>query len=345
MAAQRKIPSNQTRGMRLVTIVPITQDNQQVTVDLPRGPHIESVALRVSGTINNSVAFTTSRNQAPYYIFRRIDWVLNSNVTLDSVSGLQALQLMALHRRNLPQSNVAAVGTGNQTMEAVVILDRAIMDMVKPKDSYLKTDVGVSNNQLRIQMGAIANMYTGAGTGTYVSVNLEVWVADYQEARDQNGDTPYPSWYAKRNGIFSPTLAAGNGQQIKINTGNRLRTLSFRAIDGVTLEPNNSTGIGATGPAAYVSRLRVQRAGDTRIDMTQNAGLRFMQTCVGASNAAIGFSLLGQAWVDFANIGQLSGCRYSEFWPIPSSADTYMLVDVVASTVLEIATLEGVDLA
>lgn len=342
--ARRMIPSNQVRGYRLVTTVPITADNQQVLVDLPRGPHLESVALRCSGTINVSVAFTAARSLGADYIFRRIDWVLNSNVTLDSISGPQAVQLMRLTRRNGPQGNNGAAGVGATSFESVIILDRALMDMVRSKDSMLKTDVGVSNNQLRIQMGALADMYTGAGTAAYTAVNLEVLVVDYQERIDDSGNTPAPLWYVKRNGIFSPTLAAGNGQQIRINTGNRLRIFSFRALDGTTREPNTSTAVGATGPAAFCSRIRIQRAGDTRVDMPLNLGLRLLQAAIGPSNNGTGVPANGQAWVDFANNGQLAGMRYSEFWPIPSSADTYALVDIVASTILEIATLEGVDL-
>ena len=340
---RRMIGSNQTRGLRLVASYPVAADNLQFLVDLPRGPHIEAVILRISGTINNTVAFTTARSNSPFYMFRRIDWMLNSNVTLDSLSGQQAVQLMGLTRRQLPSGVTPAVGVGATTFEGVVILDRALQDMVRPKDSMLKTDIGVSNNQLRIQLGALANMFTGAGTSTYTSVTLEVGVVDYQEARDDSGNTPSPLFYVKRNGIFSPTMAIGNGQQIRLNTGNRLRIVSFRALDGTTLEPNTSGAIGATGPAAYVSRVRVQRAGDTRVDMPLNLYTRFAQTVYGPTAPAGGVANPGQMAIDFANSGAL-GARYSEFWPIPSSADTYLLVDIVASTVLELATLEGVDL-
>jgi hypothetical protein len=334
----KQVQSNQTRGYRLVASLPVVADNAQFNIDIPRGPHIESCFVRISGTINNTVAFTTARAGAPLYMLRRADWVLNSNVTLDSVSGQQAHQLATLTRRNLPPLVSPAVGIGATSFEAYFYLDRAMMDGVRPKDSLLKTDVGVSNNQLRLQLGALANMFTGAGTSTYTSVTLEVSITDYQESRDDAGNTPSPLFYLKRNGVFSPTLAAGNGQQIKINTGNRLRIISFRALDGTTLEPNATGGPGAVGPAAFVSRIRLQRAGDTRVDMPLNLLTRQLQGAVGATGLTT-----GQVAIDFANNGQL-GMKYSEFWPIPSSADTYLLVDVVASTVLEIATLEGVDL-
>lgn len=328
--AGKYVGSNQTRGYRLINTYAVTQDNQQITVDLPRGPHIESCIVRISGTINNTVAFTAVRAAAAYRFLRRADWVINSNVTLDSVSGTQLAQLYVT-RRTYPSSvNPAAPGVGAQTFEAAFIFDRALMDMIRPKDSMLKTDVGVSNNQLRLQLGQLSDMYTGAGTATYTSVTATVSVVDYQEARDASGQTPSPMYYVKRNGLTLNLPAAGNGQQIKLNTGNRLRIASMIVRDGVTGEPN----------LALLSRLRVQRAGDTRVDMLTNEMLRLNQ---GSYGVGAGSLLAGQVLVDFANNGQL-GCKYSEFWPIPSSADTFLLLDTTANATIELSTLEGVDL-
>lgn len=329
MAQRKFINSNQTRGYRVVTTIPITQDNQQALVDLPRGPHIESVILRITGTFAITTVFTAVRSAAAYLYLRRADWVLNSNVTLDSVSGAQLAQLYVT-RRNFPTLTVPSgvAVAGGYTFEASFIFDRALMDMMRPKDSMLKTDVGVSNNQLRIQFGALSDMFTGAGVATYTSVSAEVSVIDYQEARDSGGDTPSPAYYIKRNGLTIALPAAGNGQQIKLNTGNRLRLASMRVLDGTTREPS----------AALVTRIKVQRAGDTRVDMTSLALQRLNSSAYGS-----GALLTGQVVVDFASNGQL-GVRYAEFWPIPSSADTYLLLDTTASSIIELATIEGVDL-
>lgn len=322
------IASNQTRGFRQVQTVPITQDNQQLQFDLPRGPHIESCIVRIGGTFNTGTVWAGGiRSIAPYLYLKRADWVLNSNVTLDSVSGAQIAQTYVT-RRAAPATTVPTAALGAQSFEATFILDRALMDMMRPKDSLLKTDVGVSNNQLRLQLGALSDMFgAGAGAATYTSVTCSVTVVDYQEARDASGNTPAPVYYVKRNGLRLALPAAGSGQQIKLNTGNRLRMVSMRVLDGTTFEPN----------LALVSRLRLQRAGDTRVDIALTDLLRL-------NGAAYGNSLLpGQVVVDFANIGAL-GVRYSEFWPIPSSADTFILLDTTASAVIEIATIEGVDL-
>jgi len=321
------IRSNQTRGMRVVKTINITQDNQLETVDLPRGPHIEYVAVRVQGTINITTTYTAVRSAAAYLFLGRADWTLNSNVTLDSVTGGQLAQSYVTRRSLPPAVNPAGFGIGAQSFSATFMFDRALMDMKRPKDSMLKTDIGVSNNQLRLSFGKLSDMFTGAGVATYTAVTATVIVGDYQEAHDSNGNTPQPSYYIKRNGQRIALPTSGSNQQVKINTGNRLRLISVRVLDGTTFEPN----------AALMTRLRVIRAGDTRVDITVPE-LQSLNSC------QYGYSLLGgQVLYDFANAGQLSGVMYSEFWPIPSSADTFLSVDTTASCVLEIVTIEGVD--
>lgn len=329
MATRRQIPSNQTRGLRQIGNFSVTQDNQQILVDLPRGPHLESAIIRVFGSANITVTGTAVRNDAAALFLRRADWVLNSNVTLDSVSGSQVTQGYVTRRTRPANVNPAGFGVSVQPFEATYILDRALMDMVRPKDSMLKTDVGVSNNQLRIQLGALTDMFTGTPTITYSSgVNMSVYVSDYQEARDGDGNTPSPLWYVKRNGFQQSISAAGNQQQVKLSTGNRLRMLSIRVLDATTREPN----------AALLSRVRIVRAGDTRVDMLVNDLIRLNQSMYGLA------LMTGQVIIDLAYLGQVSGVRYSEFWPIPSSADTFLLVDTTAACVLDILTIEGVDL-
>lgn len=332
MAGRKYVGSNQTRGYRLVNTYAINQDNQQVVVDLPRGPHIESCLIRISVTFAITTLFTAVRAAAAYKFLRRADWVINSNVTLDSVSGTQLAQLYAT-RKNYPASSNPSGFTvaGGYSFDASFIFDRALMDMMRPKDSMLKTDVGVSNNQMRIQLGALTDLFTGAGVATYTTGTMSVSVVDYQEARDASGNTPSPAWYVKRNGLTIALPAAGNGQQIKLNTGNRLRIASLIVRDGTTQEPN----------IALLSRIRVQRAGDTRVDMLTTELLRLNQAAYDVAGAT--GLLAGQVLVDFAMNGQVVA-RYSEFWPIPSSADTYLLVDTTASSIIELATLEGVDL-
>lgn len=331
MSKNQFIPSNQTRGMRLVNSTLINQDNQQVNIDLPRGPHIESCIVRVAGSFAIGTLFAGGvRNGAAYKFLKSGQWVLNSNVTMDSVSGIQLAQTYVT-RRNIPLlSNPAAATVGAQSFDVSFIFDRALMDMMRSKDSMLKTDTGVSNNQMRLQLGALSDMFGfGAGAATYTNVVCTTTILDYQEQKGANGDTPKPAFYIKRNGSTTTLASAGAGQQIKINTGNRLRSVSFIVRDATTGEPN----------PALISRVRIARAGDTRIDTLSTELQRLNQ-------AAYGQALLtGQFVWDFAYTGQLAGVRYSEFWPIPSSADTYLYLDVVGPCIIDMATIEGVDLS
>jgi hypothetical protein len=321
------IKSAQTRGLRQIYSQGLLADNQQVTIDVPRGPHIEGVWITIAGTINVTTAFTAARQLAPYYMVRRADWVINSNATMDSISGPQAYQLQAVTRRNLPVSISPAVAVGPTSFRMTIFLDRALMDMGRPKDSLQKTDAGMSNNQIKLQLGALANMFIGAGAATYTAVTVKAHVIDYQCARDSNGETYDPLYYIKRNGFNLSVQGAGNGQQFRVNTGNRLRLLSLRVLDATTLEPNS----------ALCTRLKLSRAGDTRVDVDA-AELGFLN-----AGAYGGQLASGQFVIDIANVGQVSGIRYSEFWPIPSAADTNLFVDTTAPCILECATIEGVD--
>lgn len=329
MARNNIIMSNQTRGARVVKTFNITQDNQQENVDLPRGPHLELCLVRVAGTINNTVAWAGGvRSIAPFRFLRRANWMLNSNVTLDSVSGTQLAQLQTVTRRASPTLTLPAAALGATSFDVTFLFDRTLMDMMRPKDSALKTDVGISNNQLQLQFGALADMFgAGAGSATYTAVTCTVAVIDYQEARDKDGNTPSPLYYVKRNGLEIPIAAAGNGIQVKLNTGNRLRMASMRVLNATTNEPDIS----------LLSRIQIQRAGDTRVNMLATELRRLNEATYGNS------LLTGQVLWDFADVGSL-GMRYSEFWPIPSSADTFLLVDTTAAVKLDMVTLEGVDL-
>lgn len=324
----RFVGSNQTRGKRFLGSYPLTQDNQQIAVEIPRGPHIESLQVRVSGSANITTAFTTVRNIGAARFLRKADWVQNSNATLDSVSGPNLLSTYFTRRATPLITNPAGVGISVQPFDVTFAFDRSLSDMMRPKDSMQKTDFGLANNQMRLQFGTLADMFTGVGVAGYVNVVASISLIDYQEAQDANGNTPKPLFYAKRNGFSQAISAAANGQQIKLQTGNRLRAISIRVLNATTLEPDIS----------LLSRVRVKRAGDQRVDMPVTDLVRMNQADYGIA------MLTGQVVIDFAYAGALTGVFYSEFWPIPTSADSFLEVDTTAACVLEITTLEGVDL-
>ncbi len=330
-----RIPSNQVRGFRLIDQRAIISDNSQFNIDLPRGPAIERCILDVRGTINITVAFTANRTLAPVQFFKRLDWVLNGNITLHSVSGIGAwLSNAVMNRAPMLLTPAASVGIGTPTVQATISLDRISPDMFRPKDSVLKTDEGVTQNQLRVTMGAISDTMTGAGTANYLGgtvLTVTTFTQDYQEAPDANGRTPDPLYYWKFSEQQAVFAATGNNQITRISTGNRLRMLIIRQE------------VAGDGSDANVNFCRLIRGGDTRISVPVNVlqALNQMSNLGGIPGTT---RPAGMYVLDLGNPGMWAA-RYSEAWPLPSNADVQMVSDIAtANLTLRIVQIEGVDL-
>lgn len=335
-APQGRILSNQVRGWRRQKTATLIADNTQDTVDLPRGPAIEEGIVTVDGTFNVTTLYTAVRNLAPLQFFRRIDWRLNGSVTLDSISGVGSYMSTGWTTRftdALTPPGSAAVGL--KTIRASCRLSRVLVDMIRPKDSVLKTDEKVTSNQLVIQFGQLSDMFTGAGVSAYTgTLNYSIWIRDYQEAADANGKTPIPLFYVKRSEQVVNIIATGGNQVVRLNTGNRLRGFIFRL---------ENAGEGADN---ILNSLRVVRSGDTRLDLDDvmlaeqlHVNSPSFQEIVGTVGIGAGIRI-----VDFGNPG-MYGSRYSEWWPVPSNADVQAVFDIaVAPIAIRIVQLEGVDM-
>jgi hypothetical protein len=336
---QGRIPSNQVRGYRKIFTAPVTQDNQQFQVDLPRGAATESALVVVDAKlINITVGFASIRDGAAAKYVNRVDWVLNGNITLDSITGYGAFLIDKFFGHGLtPNTNPASFNVSTPNFRAVIPLHRIAHDFTRPKDSVLKTDENVTTNQLRVQLGALSNLFVGAGTANYAgaTVNFHVYVADYQEAPDANGRTPVPLYYWKRTEQLLSIASIGTGIPFRVNTGNRLRGLILMPQDSVNSEP--STGV--------LSRARIVRSGDMRVDLDL-PGFQPVTTYANPTAYQTSDSTLQAPMVlDFANpLGLTKVSRYSECWPVPSNADVQLQVDSAALGTIRMLTVEGVDL-
>jgi hypothetical protein len=345
-----RIYSNQVRGMRRIFTAPVTADLQQFQVDLPRGPANEAAIVVVNGNSNNTSAFTSVRAGAAAKYVRRVDWVLNGNITLDSISGYGAWLLDSFQRKRICPITDPTVGVGTPAFRAVIPLWRVDPGFTRPKDSVLKTDENVTSNQLRIQLGALSDMFVvGTGVANYsaVTVTLSVYVIDYQEAVDKSGRTPIPLYYWKKTEQILNLNATGNGLPFRVNTGNRLR--------GFILLPQDSTN--AEPSTAVLTRVRLQRSGDTRVDLTSESYqvqslISIIQTASSPNAPAAGDIVanptdstgMAPIWIDLANPTGAFVARYSECWPVPSNADVQLLLDVATVGTARLLTIEGVDL-
>jgi len=334
------IPSNQIRGYRKVYTQGLAQDNQSIQVDLPRGPAIEAAFIVVTGSFSLTTAGTAVRADAANKYVTRVDHVLNGNVTLDSMTGYGfGVFDKWMNHGETPILNPTGFATGAYTFQSVIPVSRILSDMARPKDSVLKTDASVTTNQLRIQFGTLAGMFVGSAVATYTSVSFSVYSIDYQETPDANGNTPVPLYYWKKTEQLLSLQSTGTGLPFRINTGNRLRSLILIPQDNTNSEP--------TVPGTQISRVRVVRSGDTRVDL-DTAGFSVFSTYsnpasgIGAQNDVGGTEPIV---IDFANhLGLFRNTKYSELWPVPSNSDVQLQLDVAAIGSTRMLTLEGVDM-
>lgn len=353
---QGRIYSNQVRGMRRIFTQGIVNDLTQLQVDLPRGPANEAAIVVVNGNVNITTLFTSTRAAAAAKYVRRCDWVLNGNITLDSASGYGLWLLDSFQRKRTFPITDPTPGVGTPAFRAAIPMWRVDPGFTRPKDSVLKTDENVTSNQLRIQLGALSDMFIGAGVANYtaVTVTASVYVIDYQEAADKSGRTPIPLYYWKKTEQILNLSATGNGLNFRVNTGNRLRGFVLLQQDSTNAEPT----------AALLTRVRLQRSGDTRIDLTTECyevqSLASMIGVFNSVNAPTGAANAGDQfanavdsvnptpsqpiWIDLANPTGAFVARYSECWPVPSNADVQLLLDVAATGTARLLTIEGVDL-
>jgi hypothetical protein len=334
------IPSNQIRGYRKVYTQGLAADNQSIQVDLPRGPAIEAAFVVVTGSINITAAGTAVRADAANKYVTRVDHVLNGNITLDAMTGYgYGVFDKWIQHGETPIVNPTTFNTGANSFQSVIPVSRVLSDMARPKDAVLKTDASVTLNQLRIQFGTLAGMFVGAPTVAYTSVSFSVYSIDYQETPDANGNTPVPLYYWKKTEQLLSLQSTGTGLPFRVNTGNRLRALILVPQDNVNSEP--------TVPGTQISRVRVVRSGDTRVDL-DTPGFSVFSTYsnpasgIGAQNDVGGTEPIV---IDFANhLGLFRTTKYSELWPVPSNSDVQLQLDVAAIGTARLITLEGVDL-
>jgi hypothetical protein len=336
-----RIPSNQIRGYRKVFTAPITADNQSFQIDLPRGPALEGAFVVCQGSVTIGAGGTAVRVDAASKLVQRVDWVLNGNITLDSATGYGLHQIdTGINHGETPGLNPSGFAASTYPVQSVIPLFRVFSDMARPKDSVLKTDANITTNQLRVQMASIQNMFIGTlASAVYVAgFTINVYVVDYQETPDANGNTPVPLYYWKKTEQLLSLQSTGTGLPFRINTGNRLRAVILIPQDNINSEP---TTFGTT-----VSRVRIVRSGDTRYDLDANG----FSVISGYANAS---SQIGQTAdtsnanivIDFANSCSLfRTTKYAECWPVPSNSDVQLQLDVASIGSCRMLTIEGVDL-
>lgn len=211
-------------------------ENNVVTLDLPRGYDIESIYFSMSGTANYTVAGAAVRAMAPCQLIKRVELIADGKNTIASIPGWALVKNFGREQfGRMTPPTAAAIAAYAVAMFGV--LDQALIDGIRPKDSNLRTS-GMSLLQLRITTGAAVDLLTGAPTGTMTAFALDVGTVETIELPDAKGGVTAPLYLQKRSYQDIAIPATNANQQIVLPIGNALRgVLLLATVNG---EPSNA---------------------------------------------------------------------------------------------------------
>lgn len=213
----------------------VLTENNVVTMDMPRGYDLESLFFRVTGTANVTTAGSAVRALAPTHLIKRIELIADGKNTIASIPGwsLCKSQKRSQFGYMLPPT---AASIAAYAVEFNGVLDQALIDGIRPKDSNLRT-AGMSLLQLRITTGACVDLFTGAPAGTMTAFALDVGTVETIELPDDKGNLTKPLYLQKRSYQDIAIPASNANQQIVLPIGNALRGVDI--LCSINGEPSN----------------------------------------------------------------------------------------------------------
>lgn len=309
--------AQQFRVRRRVGTVPITAGGF-ATIDLPRGYDVESILLRVSASLNVSVAATSVRAEAPCQLVPRIDVVADGKTNLWSAPFWYA-SLGSYDRGIVEQGGRAitpptAASVATYAVEAIGVIDFATVDGVRPKDSNFRT-AGLSLFQLRFTFGNPGDCFVGGTVAFSGSPVVEVWTSEMVEVPDQAGALPPIPFLRKVSYQDIAFPSSNTAAEVRLPAGNLLRSVLIRT-DGSTT---------AGEPAVNVlNRASLQSGVDVRIDLT-GPQIRAQ------NNADFGLVQNGYYILDVCSLGD-NGNRLAELFDVTRAAEPKIVMDVTGAT-------------
>lgn len=306
-------------------------DNSRLVFDLPRDYDLNSLVIQITANANITTAFTTVRAEAPLQAVKFLTLKANGTDVLDGLSGIMAHRMGAFRRGQLPLiSPPGAVSVGAQAFSAFIVLDRDFIDGIRAKDGSFPT-AGLSSFQLELQMGACADLFTGAGVGTFTAGTVKVFGIQTEEIVGADGKRTLPHMVFKRTQSTIPFANTVSGFQQRLNTGNAVRGLMLRAYGVTADEPSN----------AVLTNLKIQRGNQIWFDLSGDAIRNDNATSLEITTLPTGIYI-----VDFANKGGMA-VKGSDFLDMRDGEDLYAMFDVTggANVKIDVAMIEAMPYA
>lgn len=306
----------------------ISAENQILTFELPRQLDYESMLLTINASINITTAYTAVRAQSVYGLIRRIELIANGQTVLEQIGGFEMQYINTGYRRNnasalfLTGVNggvvLPAVGIGATTAAFSIPIDRAMLDMARPKDTNLASR-DLATLQMRVTLGALTDVFSGAGVATITGATsfARLDASAIQEYPSADGKITVSPFLLKRTSQDVPINATNANLQVRLPVGNILR-----AVHVVQRTTGDLT-------AALLNNLQIVRGSDVRFNMPYLSIAR--QTSL-QSNGANFVTTPGffAASIDFARRGQRIG-KITDCWNLAGAADVFLNMDVNAS--------------
>jgi hypothetical protein len=211
-------------------------ENNVFTFDLPRGYDIESLFFRVFGTANVTTGGSAVRALAPTQLIKRVELVADGKNTICSVPFWKLCKNFGRAQTGYMLPPTAA-SVAAYSVEAFGVLDQALIDGIRPKDSNLRTS-GMSLLQLRVTTGACTDLFTGSPAGSMTAFNLSISTDETVELPDDKGVISTPMYLQKRSYQDISLGATNANQQIVLPIGNALRGVEI--LTTINGEPSNA---------------------------------------------------------------------------------------------------------
>lgn len=217
-------------------VVTNVTENGQATFDLSRGYDYESIHIRITANVNVTTAGTAVRALAPCQLLKRMELIADGKNTIASVPGWW-LRLNTRRSNSGYQLPPTAATIATYAVEFNGILDQAMIDGVRPKDSNLRT-AKMSLLQARFTFGALADLFTGSPAGTITAFQIELITVETVELPGADGKISDPLYLQKRSYQDISLPASNANAQVILPVGNALRGVTILAT--VNGEPSNS---------------------------------------------------------------------------------------------------------
>lgn len=309
----------QYRVLRKVAAINIVA-GQTLPQDLPRSYDYEAIFLRLSGSLQVTVAATSVRAEAPLQLVPRLVVIADGKNVLFNAP-MWAASLARVDRElNQSGSRVttppSGTGVATYAVEAIGVIDFATIDSIRPKDSNFRTSA-LSMFQLIATFGQPGDPFVGGTVQFSGTPTLELFTQEMIELPDVDpatGKVKFTSPVMLRKVSFlQQAFAASNpNAELRLPAGNLVKSVLVRT-EGVTTAGEPST--------AMLNNAILQSGLDVRHNLSA-------PQIRAKNNADFGAVTPGYYVLDLVRNGG-SPERLTELWDLTGQVEPKLVADVV----------------